>query len=331
MTRPFVLDIGWAALADGIGVRPADILRRSGLPEDLFQRERPTLDAPAFSRLWDALMTTMGSETPGLDLGQAFSPEVFSPPIFAASCSPNLLIATERLQRFKPLVGPLILEPHNTRGGLEITIDAEDGVTLPDEYIVMELVFLVHFARISTRHNVRPIAVELIAPPLHPAYSGFFKGPVREGPFNRVVFSPADAERPFLSANPAMFSMFEPALQTRLDALARDASMADRVRSALMEAMPAGQADVKQISKKLGISTRGLQRKLTEQGTNFQTELKTLRERLARDYLLKANHSNAEIAYLLGFEDPNSFIRAFSSWTGTSPEALRKGLRQVGS
>ena len=87
---------------------------------------------------------------------------------------------------------------------------------------------------------------------------------------------------------------------------------------------------MKQVSKKLGISTRGLQRKLMQQGTSFQVELKALRERLAREYLLKANHSNAEIAYLLGFEDPNSFIRAFSGWTGKSPEAMRKALRQVG-
>lgn len=329
MTRPFVLDIGWAALADRLGVRPADILRQADLPEDLFRRDRPTLEAPAFLRLWDALTGVMNSETPGLDLGQAVSPDVFSPPIFAASCSPNLLVATERLQRFKPLVGPLILEPHNTRGGLELTFDAQEGVMLPDEYIATELVFLVHFARISTRHHIRPIAVEMVAPPTHPAYTAYFNCPLREGPFNRVVFSPDDATRPFLSANPAMFSMFEPALQTRLDALERNASMADRVRSALMEAMPAGQADVKQVSRKLGISTRGLQRKLTQQGTSFQIELKNLRERLARDYLLKADHSNAEIAYLLGFEDPNSFIRAFSGWTGKSPEAMRRMLRQL--
>ena len=330
MTRPFVIDIGWAALANSIGVRPADILRQADLPEDLFQRERPTLETPAFLRLWDALLDAMNSETPGLVLGRAISPDVFSPPIFAASCSPNLLVAVERLQRFKPLVGPLILEPHNTRGGLEVTFDALEGVTLPVDYIATELVFLVQFARTATRHDIRPIAVEMVHPPTHPAYVDYFHCAVRAGPFNRVVFSPADAERPFLSANPAMFAMFEPALQTRLDALERGASMTDRVRAALMQALPAGQADVKQVSKKLGISTRGLQRKLMQQGTSFQVELKALRERLAREYLLKANHSNAEIAYLLGFEDPNSFIRAFSGWTGKSPEAMRKALRQVG-
>ncbi|GKT25972.1 hypothetical protein [Acidovorax sp. SUPP3334] len=33
--------------------------------------------------------------------------------------------------------------------------------------------------------------------------------------------------------------------------------------------------------------------------------------------------SGAEIAFLLGFEDPNSLIRAFQGWTGATPNAVR--------
>jgi AraC-like DNA-binding protein len=31
----------------------------------------------------------------------------------------------------------------------------------------------------------------------------------------------------------------------------------------------------------------------------------------------------AEISFLLGFDEPNSFHRAFKSWTGVSPERAR--------
>jgi AraC-like DNA-binding protein len=31
-----------------------------------------------------------------------------------------------------------------------------------------------------------------------------------------------------------------------------------------------------------------------------------------------------DAAYLLGFEDPNSFIRAFQRWEGTTPARFRK-------
>ena len=68
---------------------------------------------------------------------------------------------------------------------------------------------------------------------------------------------------------------------------------------------------------------RFLERKLGAEETSFQDELQALRERLARDYLMKTRHTSAEISFLLGYEDPNSFTRAFHSWTGTTPEAHR--------
>ncbi|ABK09976.1 MULTISPECIES: helix-turn-helix domain-containing protein [Burkholderia cepacia complex] len=40
--------------------------------------------------------------------------------------------------------------------------------------------------------------------------------------------------------------------------------------------------------------------------------------------------SGAEISFLLGFEDPNSFARAFQAWTGKTPQAVRSALRQDG-
>jgi AraC-like DNA-binding protein len=36
--------------------------------------------------------------------------------------------------------------------------------------------------------------------------------------------------------------------------------------------------------------------------------------------------SGAGISFLLGFEDPNSFFRAFHRWTGSTPEQARLAL-----
>lgn len=33
--------------------------------------------------------------------------------------------------------------------------------------------------------------------------------------------------------------------------------------------------------------------------------------------------TGAEISFLLGYDDPNSSFRAFRTWTGQTPEALR--------
>lgn len=209
-------------------------------------------------------------------------------------------------------------------GGLELTIESEPGIALLDEYIAAQLVFAVTLARQATRHAVRPIAVEMTRPPAHKGYADFFGTTVRPGPFNRVVFSPTDARRRFLPPGPELFASFDPELRLRLDQLPEQASCVDRVRSVLMEALPAGQPDVGTVARRLGPSARTLQRRLGAEGTGFQDVLQGLRDRLARHYLKTTGFSSADIAFLLGYDDPNSFTRAFHAWTGTTPETLRR-------
>ena len=50
---------------------------------------------------------------------------------------------------------------------------------------------------------------------------------------------------------------------------------------------------------------------------------------LAMHYLKSSPMSGAEISFLLGYEDPNSFVRAFSGWTGTTPESARREMALV--
>ena len=46
-------------------------------------------------------------------------------------------------------------------------------------------------------------------------------------------------------------------------------------------------------------------------------------EELARHYLSNSDLSGSQISYLLGFENPNSFFRAFHAWTGFTAESVR--------
>ncbi|MEM6660958.1 MAG: AraC family transcriptional regulator, partial [Pseudomonadota bacterium] len=61
-----------------------------------------------------------------------------------------------------------------------------------------------------------------------------------------------------------------------------------------------------------------------EEGTSFRKVLDDLRCELAVSYLRNEEMRIEEVSYLLAFTDPNSFYRAFRSWTGMTPAEARR-------
>lgn len=75
----------------------------------------------------------------------------------------------------------------------------------------------------------------------------------------------------------------------------------------------------------MGVSSRTLQRRLASEGVSFREVLQATRELLARHYLTNTQLTYAEVAFLIGFDEPTSFFRAFREWTGETPERVRQG------
>lgn len=107
-----------------------------------------------------------------------------------------------------------------------------------------------------------------------------------------------------------------PELSKRLVDVESEASVCTRVRSALSELLPGGVFRIDDVAEKLGMSKRTLQRKLTEESTTFQQQLNHVRKTMAIHYIDDTDMNTADIAYLLGYSEVNSFLRAFANWTG---------------
>ena len=74
------------------------------------------------------------------------------------------------------------------------------------------------------------------------------------------------------------------------------------------------------------MSARSLQRKLQDSGSTFQRLLEDARHEMARYYLSNSVLELTEAAYLLGYEDANSFARAFRATRGRSAQRLAKRI-----
>ncbi len=312
---------GRALLAD-LGVNLADVLRRAELPMVVYAQETAELSTAEYYAFWRALDEEAGDPLLPIRIGRALRAEVFDPPLFSAFCSPNLSVAAARLGTYKRLIGPLRLEVDERRGVTTIEMHWPGGDPAPDALILTELIFWVALARIATRHEVRPL--RFAAPvQVRAAYREYLGVPLEHAAVPTVTFSRADAERPFLTANDRMWEYFEPGLRQRLDAFDAEPSTTELVRQALLRLLPAGSATIDAVARELAVSGRTLQRRLQLEATSFHAVLRDTREALARHYLSTSRMSAGEISYLLGYDDTNSFYRAFHAWTGRTPDQLR--------
>ena len=77
------------------------------------------------------------------------------------------------------------------------------------------------------------------------------------------------------------------------------------------------------VARRLGLSGRGLQRRLAACDTNFNDLVDGLRREAAKRYLEETDLMVSEIAYRLGFSSIGNFTRAAKRWFGRSPRDYR--------
>ena len=322
------LDRGWLIIMRDLGIEPRNVLRRARLPEDLFHREPARLPVAEYCRLWEAIEAEAGDSLLPLRAADAMSPEAFHPSIFAALCSGDFTVAARRIAQYKKLIAPMTVEIDDREDGFFVGMRWDDpGLQLPPVLAAVELVFLTQIARIATRERIEPLKVE--SPhPMEPAeaYAEYFGVEPRCSERHGVTFDPADARRPFLTADEALWEAFEPELRRRLSKLEASAPLAERVRSVLLESLPSGESSIEAVARRLGLSGRTLQRRLKGEGVVYKEIVKETRERLSRHYLTRTDLTYAEISFLVGFGEPSSFFRAFREWTGETPESVRLGV-----
>lgn len=151
-------------------------------------------------------------------------------------------------------------------------------------------------------------------------YEKFLGVEAETGEKNALIFTEQDAHVPFVTHNESMWSFCRSCENglLRWKWTTQCPRVSARVRSALVELLPSGECSIDDVCRVLGMSRRSLQRKLKEEGTSFQQQLNHTRELLTKNYLRNTKLSSEDIAYLLGYQNLNSFYRAFSLWTGKS-------------
>lgn len=79
-------------------------------------------------------------------------------------------------------------------------------------------------------------------------------------------------------------------------------------------------------ARRVGTSTRTLQRALQAAALSYDALLDDTRQRLSIEYLGDDRLTIGEVAVVLGYSEPSTFYRAFKRWTGLPPGVYRTRL-----
>lgn len=180
------------------------------------------------------------------------------------------------------------------------------------------------------RFGATPLGVSLVGPPL--AKIDEYREilglePRFEAEHSALELSADDLDRPRPDDE---FRRLTPIVDReirRLVAASGAEDLAARVRRTIARSLPSGTPSLTSIARRLGLSTRTLQRRLAERKLTLRGLVDDTRHELARRHLESDRLHVAEIGFLLGYADPSTFAHAFKRWSGVSPSEYRKGAR----
>lgn len=308
-----------------LGIDLAELLGRARLPAELFDRPPVRLGVDRYHALWRAIAELSGDPNLGFVLAQGVETDATEPLFLAVLSSATVGAALEVVARYKRVLSPEDLEIRYGDDEVELEY-VWPGVRPPQLLVDVELAFLVEMCRRGARTpELCPrrvcLAVDRLAPGAE--HERLFGCPVTLEPERRgnaLVFARATYEQPFVTHNPAMLDALLPYLSANVP----PQSELVRARTIIASQLTGRRPTVAQVSRAMAMSPRALQRLLTEHDTSFRQLPADVRQEMAATYIRGTRFDDHEIAFLLGFDDPNSFARAFRSWNGESPSDYRR-------
>lgn len=309
-----------------LGVDVDRILEKAGIPRALLVPPRGRVSTAEFFGLWRTIEELVPARDLGLRLGAEALPHKYDIASMAALHAPTVGAALEKLAKYKRLVCPeevsVAVARREARIGFHWWLaEGEPPRLLVDGTFASILALL----RRGTEKNITPIRVELARRRMDAGLLAHHFGcEIRfDAPADLLVLPEATLAEPFVTHNADLLALLLPGLDAELAEEGRRRSLADEVRLALCRRMCGERPSVDKVAKEMRMSPRTLQRRLGEAGTSYQRLLDEVRCQSARRLLARTDLDAGQVAFLLGFEEQNSFARAFQGWEGMTPARYR--------
>lgn len=337
MLRPYRLAYGLSPVieileAKGIAIEP--LLAAADIPR--FALEEPSYRIAYHQEFTFIRRALAALKLPhaGVVVGQRYHLALFGVLGLAASCAPTMRDMFRCVPTYPALAWGCIDEGVWRDGDEEYVAfyENEEVGDLGPFFAERDVTALLTLFRQTLGAELAPLAVHFRRPPpadLRP-YERFFRCPLHFGvELNQLRFPRAVWDTPPPQANAMSYRFYTNQCRRLTRMMEEPLSYADVVRGRLRTATPI--PSLMELVTELHLTKRTLQRRLDDEGTNYSVLLNEIRRERAADLMGRGDLKQGEIAWRLGFEDASAFSRAFKTWTGEAPRAVKRRQANAGT
>jgi AraC-like DNA-binding protein len=320
---------GILSFAASRGVELSNLIRRAGMEESMLARPGSRLPLDSVINLWEHARRSTGDEHISLDVAEFLPFGAYKTYDHLLATCPTVGDALRKAARYNGYVNDAFRPSlQMVRGQARIEyFNCVDSKCNPPEYLEFIFAcFLLRF-RLTTGVDLRPTEIHFRhkAPRDLSAYYRLFRARFRfNQPVTRVFMDPAVLRIPQLFADGPTCELLEHHIRAAMAKPGAIDELTLALRNTISGSLTSAHVSLAAAAKSLGISRRGLQRKLAQRGVTYREIYKTLRREAAVAMLTQTGSSASQIAESLGFSELSSFSRAFKQWTGASPRAHRR-------
>jgi AraC-like DNA-binding protein len=321
-----------AAVLRARGLPVADALARNGIAPHVIEDVDGRVPIRAACELWEDAAIRLDEPNIGLVVGEG-APIGDGVVAYALQTCATLGEAWRLVIRFHRLLTDAF-EPRLVEEGDRARLTLYTPVVdwrllrhLSDLYLAKFL----YSGRALTGVDWSPIVVRFRypRPPRVKEHRRFFRAPLVFGhAVDELEIEREMLELPLRGAEQRLLRLLD---HYACDALSRLPPTSDfvlAVRFAVATALRHRQPTLDVIAARFHTSPRTLQRRLANNGLSLQRLVDDARHELALRFLERAELGIGEVGLLLGFDNKQSFYRAFRRWTAGTPAEFRRRLKQ---
>jgi AraC-like DNA-binding protein len=325
---PIIRDIVYHTA--GLGVDIDILCQKIGISRQDLDNSELLVDFFPAQNVWQQAVEITKNPYLGLYLGKQKMPASIGLLGNLIQSCPDLLTAFAKVCEFNASIGDMFGYSYQVADNQLIAIFNPTEVwrkLYPDtarQAIDNSASGLLHIFRILSAKLIFPIRAEFAYSPQSvdiEVYKDFFKCPIYLAQSqNRLFFRLEDAQTPVVGYNKPLWQLFEDLTKQEIIKLQQLQSTSQKVKNLLVNKYRHYIPQIADIANELHLTERTLQRELKAEGTSFWELSEEWRKTLAFALLKSPKMSVNEVAYTLGYQEPNVFRRAFKRWTGKSPK-----------